>query len=525
LAKFSGSNHQPRRPAGPTRTAGPTLSHEGGAAYSLDVKSELFTLAVTNLVGETTFYEAASDRDARYRSLVRSATIADLAWVAGFVRWLRHEAFMRSASVVAAAEYVAAGGPNGRAVIDSALSRPDEPGELLGYWLATHGRRIPKPIKRGLGDAARRLYNERAVLKYDTPSHGVRFADVLELAHVKPRADWQRALFRYTLDSRHNRPDISTVGLDTLGLARTVDRIERADRRGALRDFGPQMLADAGYTWERLGGWLPDGMDAEAWETVIPSMGYMALLRNLRNFEKAKVSKVTLRKVADRLADPEQVARSRQFPFRFWTAFRELDAIGSVTFGPALEAALELATRNVPELKGRTLVMVDTSGSMEAAISGRSSVPRVEVAAMFGAAVAARSDVTVWAYASRAGRMRPSASVLGATRDMARIVGQFDHGTNTWPSTAEAIRKDGPFDRVIVFSDLQDHAHGWGCGGGSAPAGIPTYVWDLAGYGKANVDTSKSGHYLLGGFSDASFRLVPLLEAGRTASWPWEIEA
>jgi hypothetical protein len=40
-----------------------------------------------------------------------------------------------------------------------------------------------------------------------------------------------------------------------------------------LRARGPRALADAGVSWERLSGWLLGGMDAEAWESVIPSMG------------------------------------------------------------------------------------------------------------------------------------------------------------------------------------------------------------------------------------------------------------
>ena len=44
----------------------------------------------------------------------------------------------------------------------SVLQRADEPGELLAYWLAAHGRAVPKPVKRGVADAAVRLYT-RAV--------------------------------------------------------------------------------------------------------------------------------------------------------------------------------------------------------------------------------------------------------------------------------------------------------------------------------------------------------------------------
>src|SRR3954470_22772811 len=105
----------------PVRATERALTHEGGPAYTRDVKSELFLLAVTNMVGEDTFYEAADARDQRFRDLVHAAVNEDADWVARFVPWLRNVANMRSASVIAAVEYVRAGGPFGRRVIASAL--------------------------------------------------------------------------------------------------------------------------------------------------------------------------------------------------------------------------------------------------------------------------------------------------------------------------------------------------------------------------------------------------------------------
>ena len=111
---------------------------------------------------------------------------------------------MRSAAIVMAAEYVAAGGVNGRAVVAGVLQRADEPAEMIGYWLTTHGRNLPMAVKRGVADAVPRLYTERAVLRYDGLSRQVRMADVIELTHPAPRDAAQSALFRWLLDRRHH---------------------------------------------------------------------------------------------------------------------------------------------------------------------------------------------------------------------------------------------------------------------------------------------------------------------------------
>ena len=75
---------------------------------------------------------------------------------------------------------------------------------MIGYWITTHGRHLPMAVKRGVADAVRRMYNERAVLRYDGLSRQVRMADVIELTHPQPRDDRQSALFRWLLDRRHH---------------------------------------------------------------------------------------------------------------------------------------------------------------------------------------------------------------------------------------------------------------------------------------------------------------------------------
>lgn len=85
-----------------TRPAG--LTHEGAPGYARDAKGELFLLAVANMVGERTFYEDAAARDGRYERLVAKVAVEDPQWIAGFLRWLRIDGNMRSASLVGALE-------------------------------------------------------------------------------------------------------------------------------------------------------------------------------------------------------------------------------------------------------------------------------------------------------------------------------------------------------------------------------------------------------------------------------------
>ncbi|MCU1430261.1 MAG: putative ribonucleoprotein related-protein Domain, partial [Actinomycetia bacterium] len=430
MTKFSGSKRRPLRVnvAAPIRTRlARTFTHEGGAAYERDPESDLFLLAATNMVSEDTFYERADVRDARFVALVHEVAATNPGFVAGLASYLRATMLMRSASIVMAAEYVAAGGVNGRSVIASALQRADEPAEMLGYWLTTHGRNIPMPVKRGIGDAARRLYTERAVLRYDGLSRQIRMADVIELTHPSPRDEQQSVLFRWLLDRRHRddaRADVAK--LPVLAATAELDAISVDTRRAVLRERGPNALASSGFSWERLSGWLPGGMDAEAWEAVIPSMGAMALVRNLRNFDDAGISHAAIDAVIAKITDAGEIARARMFPYQVWAAYKHAP---SDNWKRALGRTLDLTVTNIPALDG-TLVVIDTSASMQAPMSKRSTIQRVEVAAVMAMATAKRAEnVDVIIYGRHNARVDglAGASVLVGVDYVVRSVGSVGH--------------------------------------------------------------------------------------------------
>lgn len=544
MAKFNRPNVRSRA-FGPTTTVADTTTHEGGRAWVRDRVSELVLLAVVNMVGEDTFYEDGGKRDSRFAELCREAAVSQPVDFLDFLAWLRGEANMRSASLVAAAEGTKArldagldpfevdlpdhsakrlSGP--RAFIDAVLQRPDEPSEFVAYWTGRYGKALPMSVKRGVADAATRMYHQRSLLKYDTESHGVRFADVLDLTHPKARDDEQRDLFTYAL---HRRPRLSGKGHpeqvpESLGVV-LANRALRADV-----DRHPEWLYDserlyaAGMTWEdavSLSGNV-SANKTKVWEAMIPNMGIMALIRNLRNFDEAGVSDKVANLVISRLMDPEQIAKSRQFPYRFLSAYK---AAPSLRWGHALETALKHSMSNVPEFTGRTLVLIDTSGSMHGGVSGKSNVRHVDVAALVGLTFAHRSkgsaDVIGFATNAFQFQVTKGGSVL---RDMAwfdNLVGSVGHGTNTVAALQATYQGH---DRVVICHDGQ---HGWfslDSVSDAVPADIPLFSIDTSGYQAAPLDTSKPNRYEVGGFSDKLFTMVKLLADGRSADYPWRIK-
>lgn len=489
---------------------------EGAPAYARDAKSELFLLAVSLMGMDGTFYEKAGDRDDRYASLVRAVALEDPEWIAKFVPWLRDSAAMRTAAVVAGAEaakaLLDAGKPGARQVIASALQRADEPGELIAYWRSRYGRKLPVAVNRGIADAVKRLYSEFSLLKWDSREASVRFADVIELVnpryHLKEYGTWRDALYRYAIEVRHGRGNEVPESLPMIRASIAL-RARAAEDASVLLDAGA--LKAAGMTWEDALSLAGKRLDKAAlWSALVPSMGAMALVRNLRNMDEAGVPDSVAEQVAARISDPEQVRRSRQFPFRFLAAYR---AVPSLRWSYPLEKALNASLSNVPELKGRTLVLVDRSGSMFDGISPKSGLNRADTAALFGTALALRSeyaDLVEFGTTSQPVKLAKGESVLKA-------IGRFGNLGGTY--TADAIRRhyrDGFHGRVVIITDEQ--------AAGMAPSSVlpervPMYTWNLAGYQHGHAPSGLGTRHGFGGLTDHAFRLIPMLEAGRDARW------
>ena len=521
MSKFNSASARPAVMSPVVTERTPTgRTYEGAPGYARDLKSELFLLAVANTVGEATFYERAVYRDERYEQLIREAAIADPTWTASLLRWLRAEGNMRSAALVGAAEAVKArleanaGGVEGinRKMIASVLQRADEPGELIAYWTSRYGRTIPKPVKRGIGDAVQRLYSGRSLLKYDTAGHGYRFGDVIDLVHPTPAADkpWQGDLFRYALDRRHHREETGPV--PPVVAANIALRAEvAAGEYGGLLDA--ERLNAAGMTWEDALSLAGSKVDkAQLWEAMIPSMGLFALARNLRNFDQAGVSDEAAASVAARFADADEVATSRMFPFRWLAAYRHAP---SLRWGHALDRALTASLANVPALPGRTLILVDVSGSMGTpSVGSLSDMTRMDAAAVFGAALALKTDPTLVAFSTSSNRVAVHAG--GSLLRLVESIPRWGGGTNT---AAAVQRWYAGHDRVVLVTDEQAHYAGFGDIAAAVPAHVPVYTWNLAGYRLGHAPSGVAVRHTFGGLSDAAFRLIPLIEAGRSGDW------
>ena len=185
-------------------------------------------------------------------------------------------------------------------------------------------------------------FDEYTLAKYKGDNKAVKMRDLICLCRPRPQISKQEDLFKRCLENCLETP----------------------------------------LTWESE--LSANGNNAKTWEKLIDSgkVGYMALLRNLRNIIKANPSNIQT--VYDIIQDPERVRKSKQLPFRFYSAYKAVaDIAGSKVFD-VLEAALESSVDNMPKLPGTTVIAVDVSGSMSSPVSEKSEAKCYETAMLLG---------------------------------------------------------------------------------------------------------------------------------------------
>lgn len=120
------------------------------------------------------------------------------------------------------------------------------------------------------------------------------------------------------------------------------------------------------------------------------------LVRNLRNIIQHSPESVD--EVCRQLVIPDKILKSRLLPFRFASAYKEIEQMGSTSLSDkdivfesdkkvaaftdenkkkvlnALEEAITISCRNLPILSGRSAILIDHSGSVRGDMGGSSKV-------------------------------------------------------------------------------------------------------------------------------------------------------
>jgi hypothetical protein len=364
------------------------------------------------------------------------------------------------------------------------IRRPDDALEILAYV----GKPVPNSLKKGLRLALGK-FDEYQLAKYRGESTDCKMVDLFNLVHPVPQAG-QVDTYKKLMEGDLKSKDTWEAKLTEAGKEAKTDE-EKAE------------------------------LKSQAWAELIGTgkIGYFALLRNLRNICQ-QADQATRDQALKLLVDENRIRKSLVLPFRYLTAYKAVEEeSGTQGVLEAICAACDIALSNIPKLDGRTLVVVDTSGSMQTAMSDKSQAKRVEIGFLLGAALAKAQEADFMIFASDAGyeTIGPVPALFQAVA-ADRLIGKYSHGTDFHSIFQKANRA---YDRIMIFSDMQ----GWRQGGAPDPAVAEyrrlhschpfIYSFNLADYGTLMFPENKV--FAIAGFSEKIFSIMGLLEQDREA--------
>lgn len=317
-----------------------TRNKSGHVAYDMSDKNKLVTQVLTSFFNESKFY---GDNSNELVQLAEKLAVTNPKFISNLARYARKEMHLRSVSHVLTCivAHTNESKPFIRSTVSDVVERADDITEIAACYLSMYGKPFPNGLKKALADAIGK-FNAYQISKYNGGNKSFKFKDVLKLCHPKAKDDRQNELFKDIIN-------------DTLPVA---------------------------TRWETE--LSAHGNNKETWEKLIAGnkIGYMAMLRNLRNIINANPRNI--QSVYNKLSDRNEVLKSKQLPFRFLSAYRSLPAFVSNRIIDVLEDAIEYSVGNLPRLKGKTVIAIDVSGSMSDRISQKSDVVCGDIAMLLG---------------------------------------------------------------------------------------------------------------------------------------------
>lgn len=282
--------------------------------------------------------------------------------------------------------------------IAETIQRADELSEFLAIYWRKGKTPVSKQVKLGLAKAFQK-FDAYRLAKYNRDG-AIKLRDVLFLIHAKPKDKEQEALWKKLADGTLPAPDTWEVALS-----------------GG---------ADKKATWERL--------------IREEQLGYLALLRNLRNMTQADVDEALIREAIEARRGARRV-----LPFRYVAAARVCPQLE-----PSIDKALLAAIEELPALPGKTIVLVDVSGSMNERLSAKSDMKRIDAAAALASII--RGDLRVITFSQRAVEVPARRGMAGIDA----VINSQPH-SSTYLGQAVTAVNALPHDRLIVITDEQSH--------------------------------------------------------------------
>ncbi len=497
-----------------------TLNHENFPAYSPTDEEAVAEVLFLGNFGDT-YYASGQEWSEMATAAIKQAVIHDPLFVAKAAVLARHEGFVRSAPLVALVSLLS-GGPRAKALGEKIFFRMIRTGDDLRNFVALTQS---GQFRQGFGGVARRLVaqwlnqelNEYQAIKYAGSGDRLSLRNILRLAHPRPEGPKQNAIFQWLV-----RGTLADSGV--LPMIEALQRLEQGQTDPATA------IAEGQLPFEAVMPRVASG-DPQVWKALLRHAPYMFLLRSLNAFGRAGLWEDyrLVGMAADRLKNPDRVAKAMQFPFRYYQAARVLEEVHTPPqLIAAVYEALELSLSNLPDLGAvRLAIAPDVSGSMFGTPMA-SRTTAADIAGLFTAALWKRyPEALVLPFGTEVLPIR-GVRVRDSLMTVAQGIGQLRGGGTdlsapvTWLQTRHKV-----VDLFIGLTDSED----WGAGSGwhtqgflaawqeyrrGVAPGAQAVLIQLAPNGtRVSPPSEKSVHYVYG-WSDSVLRYVGHVAQGQS---------
>ena len=460
------------------------LSYEGGTVYEKNCIEDLTNFMLSSYL-ENQFYETADEQINRFIDLLdKVSKQVSLEWIAKLSFFARKELGMKSVSHLTAAWLNSKTFENKRAYYRNIMKIPSDIAEVFAAIDRLNGKRS-HALVRGAGDYLSTL-GEYQLGKYKMNRKTYNMYDLINITHA---------------------------------------------HSAAIDKFKAGTLA-VPETWEtKISASKSEEEKAKNWREMVEQdkLGYLALIRNLRNILKSDVDMEWINThLIPKLTDEVRIKKSLVFPYQIYCAWKN-KGINNYALDAAMEQAFRLSCGNMPKLEGKNLVVLDVSGSMDAQFSANSSLTIKEVGAVYGAAllVSDNADFIRFGNHAKKSTYNPLDSIFNIIEDMQK---NYDCGYGTDIGPVFDCIKDQPYDRIFLISDMQVmdpktyYYSTWGTNKNSVTsfkeykassgANPVLYSFDLGNYHSQIENPNNTKIHLLTSLSDSFFQMIEYIEDG-----------
>ena len=364
----------------------------GGVAYALTPKHALAQLAATGCFGNT-YYATAETQLDEMRKLIDQ--VDDNVYLAKLAVYARERAYMKDMP----AALLVSLSKRDTQLLHRVFDRVVDNGRVLRtvFQLIRSGQFGRTSLSSSLQRAFQRWLNEASVSKLLSASIGKdpSLRDILRMARPTPKDNARRALFGWLTEKELTK-------WAPAGAADLPSQVQAliAYRQAETAEAQVLIMGELQVRWDLLADAAKSPL---VWKAIAREMGPQALRMNLNTLLRHEVlnDSQMVDYVANRIADAEDIRRSRQFPYQFLAAYLNVDSAVPQKIKAALHKAAEIACGNVPELSGPVVIGLDTSGSMSSAVTGgrgRGATTKmrcIDVAALFAAAILRRNPDSI----------------------------------------------------------------------------------------------------------------------------------